>query len=72
MPLTISCLSTLQKQYDEVFEDSEEQPVGGRQQMRVDCFNVIIDALVVELNMRKQAYVEVSKKFGFLWQLHDI
>jgi len=30
--------------------------------MRVDSFNVIIDALVVELNRRKQAYVEVSEK----------
>jgi len=33
---------------------------------------VIIDALVVELNRRKQAYVEVSKIVGFLWQLHDM
>jgi len=40
--------------------------------MRVDCFNVVIDALVVELNRRKQAYVEVSKMFGFLWRLMDI
>jgi len=48
------------------------QPVGGRQLMRVDCFNVIIDALVVELNRRKQAYVEVSKMFGFLWRLDTI
>ena len=27
---------------------------------------------VVELNRRKQAYVEVSKLFGFLWRLHDM
>ena len=40
--------------------------------MRVDCSNVIIDALVVELNRRKQAYVEVSKMFSFLWRLHDM
>jgi len=40
--------------------------------MRVDCFNVIIDALIVELNRRKQAYVEVSKMFCFLWRLHDM
>ena len=35
--------------------------------VRVDCSNVIIYAVVVELNRRKQAYVEVSKMFGFLW-----
>jgi len=39
--------------------------------MRADCFNVIIEVFVVELNSRKQAYVEVSKMFGFLWRLHD-
>jgi len=45
-------------------------PVGGRRLMRVDWFNVIIDALVVELNRRKQVYVEVSKMFGFLRRLN--
>jgi len=39
--------------------------------MRVDCFNVIIDDLVVELNGRKQAYVEVSDMLGFLWRVMD-
>jgi len=50
MKKTTRDVDVAKKQYDEVFDDSDEQPVGGRLLKRVDCFNVIIDALVVELN----------------------
>lgn len=51
------------KQNDEVEDDAydEQGPEtrSGRELMHVDCFNVIIDALIVELSRQKQAYVEV-------------
>jgi hypothetical protein len=41
--------------------------------MRIGCFNVIIDGLIVELNRRSVLnYAEVSKTFGFLWRLHEM
>jgi hypothetical protein len=38
------------KQYDELDNDFDDQPRSGRQLMRVDCFSVITDVLIVELS----------------------
>ena len=46
-------------------KDAAEQ-LSGKQKFVVQAFYVIVDQLIVELEKRQKAYVDISSRFGFL------
>lgn len=53
-------------------KDDEEVVRSGKDVMRTECFYVIIDSLITELNRRKQACIQVTAKFAFLLKLNQL